>query len=65
MVVDDERALVTSANFTEAAHDRNIEAGVLLDDPRQASALRRRFDALIRRGVLLLLELRGHDELAD
>ena len=65
VVIDDERALVTSANFTEAAHDRNIEAGVLLDDPRQASALRRRFDALIRRGVLLLLELRGHDELAD
>ncbi len=27
VVVDDERALVTSANFTEAAQERNIEAG--------------------------------------
>jgi len=53
VVIDDERALVTSANFTEAAHDRNIEAGVLLDDPRQAVALRKRFDALIEREVLV------------
>lgn len=33
VVVDEERLLVTSANFTEAAHERNIEAGVLIDDP--------------------------------
>ncbi len=57
VVIDDERALVTSANFTEAAHDRNVEAGVLLDDPRQAKAIRRRFDALIERGVLLAAPL--------
>ncbi|MGH2416510.1 MAG: DISARM system phospholipase D-like protein DrmC, partial [Microcystaceae cyanobacterium] len=29
VVVDRQRLLVTSANFTEAAHERNIEAGVL------------------------------------
>jgi hypothetical protein len=28
--VDDCRAFVTSANFTEAAQERNIEAGVLV-----------------------------------
>ena len=29
IVVDNLRVFVTPANFTEAAHDRNIECGVL------------------------------------
>jgi len=50
VVVDDARAFVTSANLTEAAHGRNIEAGVLLDDPAFARSLRRQLESLIDRG---------------
>lgn len=46
LIVDDERRLVTSANFTAAAMDRNIEAGVIVHDPGFASRLRSQFDAL-------------------
>lgn len=49
VVVDDARAFVTSANLTEAAQDRNIEAGVLLDDPLFARSLRLQFESLIDR----------------
>ena len=41
-----EWAFVTSANFTEAAQERNIEAGVLLDHAKLAGALAARFRAL-------------------
>ena len=50
VVIDDARALVTSANLTEAAHSRNIEAGVLLEDPVFATSLRKQFESLIDRG---------------
>jgi phosphatidylserine/phosphatidylglycerophosphate/cardiolipin synthase-like enzyme len=52
IVVDDECALVTSANFTEAAQERNIEAGVLIGDPIFARALRGQFETLVSRGML-------------
>lgn len=52
VVVDDTRAFVTSANLTEAAHGRNIEAGVLLDDPVFARSLRKQFESLIDRGYV-------------
>lgn len=52
IAVDDARALVTSANLTEAAHDRNIEAGVLLHDPALSRDLRLHFEALIARGLV-------------
>jgi phosphatidylserine/phosphatidylglycerophosphate/cardiolipin synthase-like enzyme len=52
VVVDDRAALVTSANFTEAAQQRNIEAGVLVHDPAFARQLREHFDALIEAGAL-------------
>jgi phosphatidylserine/phosphatidylglycerophosphate/cardiolipin synthase-like enzyme len=52
VVVDDRWALVTSANFTEAAQERNIEAGVLLDHPKLAESLRGRFRALRESGRL-------------
>jgi len=52
VVVDDARAFVTSANLTEAAQDRNIEAGVLLEDPVFARALRKQFESLIDRGYV-------------
>lgn len=53
VVIDDEHALLSSANFTEAAHERNIEAGVVLHDPTIATALRNQFDALVRAGALV------------
>lgn len=52
VVVDDRWALVTSANFTEAAQERNIEAGVLLDHPKLAESLCGRFRALRESGRL-------------
>ena len=52
VVVDGVHALVTSANFTEAAHRRNIEAGVLLHDPGLARAMEAAFEDLITHGHL-------------
>ena len=52
VVVDEERALITSANFTEAAQERNIEAGVLLSIPSIARALCSQFENLVSRGIL-------------
>lgn len=46
VVVDDRWAFVTSANFTEAAQERNVEVGVVLDHPRIAQSLVARFEAL-------------------
>ncbi len=52
VVVDQRWTLMTSANFTEAARERNIEAGLLLDDPRLARRVTRQFEALIEAGAL-------------
>ena len=52
VAADDRWAFVTAANFTEAAQERNIEAGVLLDHPKLASALATRFRALSETGKL-------------
>lgn len=52
VVIDDERILITSANFTEAAHQRNIEAGILLADPIIAKAMRSQFEMLVERKIL-------------
>ena len=53
IVADDTRALVTSANLSEAAHERNIEAGLAIRDPHVARALRLQFEALVERGMLV------------
>ncbi|MCA1701314.1 MAG: phospholipase D-like domain-containing protein, partial [Actinobacteria bacterium] len=55
VVADEEIALVTSANLTEAAFDRNIEAGVLSRDRALAASLARHFRVLIERELLLPL----------
>lgn len=57
VIVDDRRAFVTSANFTEAAQERNIEAGVLVEDESLAAALRAQFESLVGAGLLLRLPL--------
>lgn len=52
IVIDDEHALVTSANFTEAALERNIEAGVLIHSPAFARQIVAQFETLAERGLL-------------
>jgi phosphatidylserine/phosphatidylglycerophosphate/cardiolipin synthase-like enzyme len=55
IVIDDEVALVTSANLTEAALDRNIELGLLVRDRALALSVSTHFRTLIDRGLLLPL----------
>ncbi len=55
VIVDRKVAFVTSANFTDAAQHRNIEAGVLSRDPKFASKLHSYFHGLRNEGVLQLL----------
>lgn len=45
VVVDGRWVFVTSANFTDRGQTRNVEVGVLLDDPRLASVLEAQFVA--------------------
>jgi phosphatidylserine/phosphatidylglycerophosphate/cardiolipin synthase-like enzyme len=45
-------ALITSANFTEAAHERNIDAGTAITDSVLARALKAQFDSLVDHGEL-------------
>jgi phosphatidylserine/phosphatidylglycerophosphate/cardiolipin synthase-like enzyme len=48
VLVDEELAFVTSANFTEWAHQRNVEAGVLMKNRHFADQLRQQFEGLIQ-----------------
>lgn len=52
IVVDDERAFVTSANLTEAAYYRNIECGVLVSDAVFATQLADQFRGLVNKKYL-------------
>ena len=52
IVIDEDRALITSANFTEAAHERNIEAGAVITDTILSRALKAQFDTLVDHGAL-------------
>ena len=52
VVVDGRMALVTSANFTEAAHARNLEAGVVVHDAGLAESLEKQFTSLVAGGLL-------------
>lgn len=53
VVVDAEKVLVSSANFTEAAQLRNIEVGVLIDSPATAHQIASFFGGLVNDGRLL------------
>jgi phosphatidylserine/phosphatidylglycerophosphate/cardiolipin synthase-like enzyme len=57
VVVDDRVAFVTSANLTEAAQQRNVEAGILVVGESFARSLRAQFDALVDAGALRRLRL--------
>ncbi|MFO0558004.1 MAG: DISARM system phospholipase D-like protein DrmC [Polyangiales bacterium] len=52
IVVDEQRALVTSANFTDRGQSRNIEVGALIDDRGFAGELAAQWRALIAAGAL-------------
>ncbi len=52
IVVDDARALVTSANFTDRGQTRNIEVGVRVDDPVFASELSAQWRLLVSAGIV-------------
>lgn len=52
IVVDDEAVLITSANMTEAALDRNIEIGLLVRESALAQSVAKHFRVLIERGLL-------------
>jgi phosphatidylserine/phosphatidylglycerophosphate/cardiolipin synthase-like enzyme len=54
-VIDEETVFVTSANLTEAAFDRNIEAGLLVRDHALAATVSSHFRTLIERGLLVPL----------
>lgn len=53
VVLDDQETFVTSANFTAAGQERNIEVGALIRDAGFATALRAQFDSLVEAGILL------------
>ncbi|MGH9318317.1 MAG: phospholipase D-like domain-containing protein [Vicinamibacteria bacterium] len=52
IVVDEARALVTSANFTDRGQTRNLEIGVLVDDPGLATRLVHQWRGLIESGLV-------------
>lgn len=52
VIVDGRDVLLTSANMTVAAYDKNIELGVLCRGGSTAHRVQRHFDSLIARGVL-------------
>lgn len=53
IVVDEEVALVTSANTSMVGHEENVEAGVLVEDRLFALALGKQFDDLVTAGVVV------------
>jgi phosphatidylserine/phosphatidylglycerophosphate/cardiolipin synthase-like enzyme len=55
IVIDRRVALVTSANFTEAAQSRNIEVGALIRAERFAAQLCWHFESLVDAGLLKAL----------
>lgn len=55
VVADNEVVFITSANFTEAALDRNIETGLLSRDAHLALTVVRHFQTLVDRKLLLPL----------
>jgi phosphatidylserine/phosphatidylglycerophosphate/cardiolipin synthase-like enzyme len=56
IVVDERLTLVTSANFTQRGHDRNIEVGAVIEDPFFARTLVEQWVAAVTAGVFLELD---------
>jgi phosphatidylserine/phosphatidylglycerophosphate/cardiolipin synthase-like enzyme len=62
VVVDRQTALVSSANFTEAAHLRNIEVGTLVHGAGFAARLVEHFEMLADAKLLLPLLLGAQEQ---
>ena len=56
VMVDTKKVLITSANFSEAAQIRNIEAGVVVEDQTVTETYCRNFQRLVEEGLLVRLE---------
>lgn len=56
IIADAQVALVTSANLTAAAHDKNIEAGVLITGGNIPRQLAERFASMLTHGMLEPIE---------
>lgn len=52
IVVDDERSLITSANFTDRGQTRNIETGVVIEDKGFAEDLAGHWRQLVSEGLV-------------
>ena len=59
VVVDSERSLVSSANFTEAAQLRNVEVGVLIRSRAFAERLIQHFESLAAEGFFRHISTHG------
>ncbi|MCY4224844.1 MAG: phospholipase D-like domain-containing protein [Bacteroidetes bacterium] len=57
IVIDSKEALVTSANFTEAAQVRNIEFGLLVKSSAITTQIEEHFQGMIQNEVLSRLPL--------
>ena len=57
IVIDDRALFLSSANFTHAAQERNIEAGVVVERPALARQISAQFAALITSGALVPLPI--------
>lgn len=55
VLADGERVLVTSANYTEGAQERNIELGVVIRDQGLAQRVEGKFRGLFQAGVLVAM----------
>jgi len=52
VVIDGRDVFVSSANFTEAAHHRNIELGLVFQSEPTATSITEFFDGMLRSGLL-------------
>lgn len=52
-MIDGRHTLITSANFTFSGQERNIELGVLIDDPAFADRVFEQWRRLVNDGLLV------------
>ena len=58
VAIVDDTALVSSANLTDDAFNRNLEVGIMVKNPEFLSSIKAHFDSLVAKGTLS--ELRGN-----
>ena len=55
VIVDRRRLFISSANLTDAAHEKNIETGVILESRKNAERIASYFESLADKGVLKII----------